>query len=130
MTTAQKDKIISMRKQKATYAAISQEVGIPVNTIKTFCRRNKMVTDATINKPVCKNCGGKLTDTPGAKPRLFCSDACKQAWWNKHRKERVSKKITTHTCPTCGKVFADYVGANRKFCSQECYRERGAGDGR
>lgn len=129
MTKAQKEIILSMRKQKATYATISQEVGIPVNTIKSFCSRNGISAEKPRPQNMCKHCGAALTETPGTKPRLFCSDSCKQAWWNKHRTERVSKKMTAHTCPTCGKVFTDYVGANRKYCSQECYRERGVVDG-
>lgn len=124
MTNLQKDQIIAMREQKVTYATISETLGIPVSTIKTFCRRNSMTTARTQSKPCCKNCGGELTNTPKARPRLFCSDQCRQNWWNKHRRERVSTKIVPHTCPTCGKVFADYSGAHRKYCSQECYRER------
>ena len=37
-----------MREQKATYATISEALGIPVNTIKTFCRRNSMATEAPL----------------------------------------------------------------------------------
>lgn len=129
MTDLQKEKIVAMREQKATYATISETLGIPVSTIKTFCRRNGMTADAPPSKPCCKNCGAELTGTLKAKPRLFCSEQCKQIWWNKHRRERVSEKIIPHTCPACGKVFADYSGANRKYCSQKCYRERGVRDG-
>ena len=129
MTNEQKNQIKTMRQQNITYTAISDALGIPVNTIKTFCRRNGMAAEASKGKQVCKNCGAELNNTLGARPRLFCSDHCKQTWWNKHRRERVSAKIIPHTCPTCGKVFADYSGANRKYCSQECYRERSVRDG-
>ena len=74
MTDLQKEQILAMRKNQATYAAISDALGIPVNTIKTFCRRNGMVTDTVQHKPCCKYCGSELTNTPNAKPRLFCSD--------------------------------------------------------
>ena len=129
MTELQKKQIMGMRKGKATYATISETLGIPVSTIKTFCRRNGMVNESFKGKPCCKNCGAELTNTPKARPRLFCSDQCKQTWWNKHRYERSSVKITPHTCPTCGKLFSDYTGANRKYCSQQCYRERSVRDG-
>lgn len=124
MTDLQKEKIVAMREQKVTYAAISEALGIPVSTIKTFCRRSGMTSERAKSKSHCKNCGSELTVTPRSKPRLFCSEYCKQTWWNKHRKERVSAKMILHTCPTCGKVFADYSGANRKYCSQNCYRGR------
>lgn len=128
MTDLQKKQILTMRQQNATYASISDALGIPIGTIKTFCRRNGM-TSATSNVPLCKNCGAGLTKTPGAKPRLFCSDHCKQQWWNKHRYDRVSKNITQVTCLTCGEEFFDYSGANRKYCSQTCYHRREAHHG-
>ena len=129
MTDLQKKQIVAMRKDNATYAAISETIGIPVGTIKAFCHRNSLTTETPKGKPCCKNCGSELTNTPNAKPRLFCSDHCKQTWWNKHRYERSSTKIAPHTCPTCGMLFTDYTGANRKYCSQECYRERSVRDG-
>ena len=130
MTDLQKNQIMAMRAQNITYAAISDALGIPISTIKTFCRRNGITTDRTPNRPHCKNCGGEIVNTPKARPRLFCSDQCKQAWWNNHRREHISEKIVPHTCQTCGTVFADYSGAKRKYCSQECYRKRGAHDER
>ena len=129
MTDLQKKQIVAMREQRATYTDISDALGIPVSTIKTYCRRIGITTDRVPSKPCCKNCGAELTNTPQARPRLFCSDQCKQTWWNKHRYERSSPKIAPHTCPTCGKLFTDYTGANRKYCSQKCYRERGVRDG-
>lgn len=129
MTDLQKKQIVAMRNEKATYAEISDALGIPVGTIKNHCYRYGLTVGTRISKPRCKNCGAELHQTPKARPRLFCSDRCKQTWWNKHRRERVSAKIIPHTCPTCGKIFADYSGANRKYCSQECYRKRDVRDG-
>ena len=129
MTDLQKKQIAAMRNHKATYAEISEALGIPVGTIKNYCYRYGLTVSTHSNKPRCKNCGAELTNTPKSRPRLFCSDRCKQTWWNKHRHERTSAKIVPHTCPTCGKLFADYSGANRKYCSQECYRERGVRNG-
>lgn len=128
MTDIQKQTIVAMRSRNATYAAIAEAVGIPANTVKTFCRRNGITTAPHTEKSHCKNCGVELTNTPKARAKVFCSVRCKQAWWNKHRWERVSAKLVSHTCPTCGKVFIDYSGAHRKFCSQKCYRERGGTD--
>ena len=31
-------------------------------------------------------------------------------------------KGTEAICPVCGKKFTAYAGANRKYCSQACYR--------
>ena len=129
MTEKQMSQIVEMRKNNITYAAIAEETGIPIGSIKTFCRREGMTTKKTPTVPTCKYCGAVLRSTPHSRPRLFCSDKCKQTWWNHHRGDRVSSKMLPHTCSTCGNVFMDYAGANRKYCSQACYRDRGQGDG-
>ena len=124
MTDSQKEIIITMRAKKSTYASIAEVVGIPANTVKTFCRRNDVTTEMLTESKCCKNCGKKLSSTPKVRTRLFCCDKCKQIWWNKHRGKRVSSKIVSHNCLVCGKIFNDYSGANRKYCSQKCYRKR------
>lgn len=131
MTNEQREIIASMRQKHLSYTTISKELGLSINTVKSFCRRNGMATkNVRTDAPRCKNCGGIIDNTAGIKPRLFCSDHCKQAWWNKHRHERISENIVPHVCPICGKAFNDYIGANRKYCSQTCYRERNKHDGK
>lgn len=129
MTKGEKEGIISMRKSNLSYAEISEKTGFSVSAIKTFCHRQGLT--ATTHKPGvnCKNCGKLITKKSKQRPRLFCSDQCKQTWWNKHRKERNSSSIVPHVCATCGKTFNDYSGANRKYCSQACFRERNKHDG-
>ena len=125
MTNEQRELITAMRCKRLSYTTISKELGLSVNTVKSFCRRNGMVTEkAKTDASHCKNCGSIIYNNDGVRPRLFCSVHCKQAWWNKHRHERVSENIVSHVCPTCGKFFDDYYGANRKYCSQACYHER------
>lgn len=130
MTNEQREMIIAMRHKQLSYTTISKEMGLSVNTVKSFCRRHGMVAEKVkTDVPRCKNCGGIINNNFCVKPRLFCSDHCKQTWWNKHRHERVSEKIVSHVCRTCGKTFNDYSGANRKYCSQACYWERNKHDG-
>ena len=129
MHATQKAKIIAMRKKKASYASIAEAVGLSVGTVKSFCHRNNINAGPTPVVRRCKNCGGAIKEESKTKPRLFCCDHCRQEYWNKHRAEKPSRKITPHTCVTCGKVFMDYIGANRKYCSQDCYRERSGADG-
>ena len=131
MNLTQKETIINMREKRMTYAAIAQETGLSINTVKSICYRNG-VAKAKEEEPLvpcCKNCGEPITEKSKQRPRLFCSDQCKQTWWNKHRKERNSSSIVPHVCATCGKTFNDYSGANRKYCSQACFRERNKHDG-
>ena len=124
MTNEQKNIIRNMRMQNETYAAISDAVGIPIGTIKSYCNRHKPASQ-TADTVLCKKCGNGIKNKPKAKPRLFCCDQCRQIWWNTHRTNRQSEKLQSFTCAICGKVFVDYIGANRKYCSQTCYRRRG-----
>ena len=128
MTNEQKNIIRNMRMQNETYAAISDAVGIPIGTIKSYCHRHKP-TIQTADTIFCKKCGTGIKNKPKAKPRLFCCDQCRQKWWNVHRANRQSEKMQSFTCAICGKEFVDYIGANRKYCSQTCYRRRGEIDG-
>ena len=89
MTDLQKEKIVAMREQKATYAAISETIGIPIGTIKAFCHRNSLTTETPKGKPCCKNCGGEfyikwqkiiITQHVGNEYFLLCPH-CKTIGW-------------------------------------------------
>lgn len=128
MTNEQKNIIHKMRMQNETYAVISNAVGMPIGTIKSYCHRHNAAFKST-NSTICKNCGADIKDKPKAKPRLFCCGQCRQKWWNAHRANRHSEKLQSFTCTICGKEFVDYIGAKRKYCSQTCYKRRGEIDG-
>lgn len=129
MTKSEKEAIIKLRRKNLSYAEIAKTTGHTVNAIKTFCYRNDL-TEAALKVGInCKNCNKVLTDKASKRPRIFCSEKCKQNWWNKHRKERNSSKLVPHICAVCGETFKDYSGANRKYCSQACYRERNRHNG-
>lgn len=126
MNTAQKQAIHEMRHQQLGYTQIAKELDLSVNTVKSYCFRNGLSTDALVsNATLCRNCGKVITEKSRTRPRKFCCPQCKRAWWNAHRCERASSKLTTYVCETCGKSFSDYGNTHRKFCSQACYRERG-----
>ena len=59
--------------------------------------------------------------TPGAKRKMFCSDACRVAWWNCHKDLVTRKAVYMIPCAGCGKVFKSYGNRNRKYCSHGCY---------
>ncbi|MBQ3909392.1 MAG: helix-turn-helix domain-containing protein [Bacteroidaceae bacterium] len=42
MTSQEKQRIAVMRSNGMSYNAIATELGIPVNSVKTFCRRNSL----------------------------------------------------------------------------------------
>ena len=42
MTDLERRKIVVLRSEGKSYSAISCELNLPVNTVKTFCRRNRL----------------------------------------------------------------------------------------
>lgn len=133
--TAEEIKTISDLQQRGLgYKKIATLTGLPVNSVKTYCRRHK-VDSQTAEEPqaFCRGCGKPIQRIPQAKPRLFCSDSCRMHFWNSHRDEVRHKAIYTFTCPYCGREFQSIGNPNRKYCSRECVanarRKGGAVDG-
>ncbi len=137
MTDLQKQQIIEMRTEGKTYADISEILCLPIGTVKAFCSRNApkneplpiasseteqiqvmIPEDATIG---CKRCGQPLVNTPGHRPKTFCSPACQRQYRQEHNELIQHYAVITITCPVCGKAFSDYRSHNRKYCSHSCY---------
>ncbi len=131
MTTDEKARIRQMRFEGMSYAQISSNLNISENTIKSFCRRNNLPVGGIILSPdatpeskdntVCRHCGKQLRQNPKHKPKKFCSDACRRAWWKAHKENLDRKAIYHFTCACCGKVFESYGNNRRKYCGHACY---------
>lgn len=130
MTNEEKSRIAEMRRDGVGYKKIAQTLGLSEGTVKTFCHRNGlaaagMAVPQAENKPFpqqpCKHCGKMILQIPGRKEKKFCSDDCRNSWWNKHLTEVKRKSMTDYICPACGKSFSAYGKRNRKYCSHECY---------
>jgi uncharacterized protein YjcR len=120
MDSNQKQKIKRLRTQGESYAAIAKKLGISVNTIKSYCRRNKNEITSQISD-ACGNCVKPLVHTPGAKKKRFCSDKCRMTWWANHPEAVNRKAIYRFICSTCKLEFQSYGNANRKYCSRACF---------
>lgn len=120
----QKSTIFSMRQQGLTCVEIADMLGISPNTVKSICRRSK-VKATPQSTAVCRNCGKPLVQTPRAKPKTFCSNQCRYAWWNRVRSKRAYRLI----CRQCGKEFISFGNKNKKFCGRECYLLSKYGEG-
>jgi len=126
MTSAQKDIIMKLRHRNKGYSEIATQLGVSVNTVKSYCYRSGLSTTQLKETAFfCQNCGRAITEPSKTRPRKFCCTKCKQAWWNKHRLERKSSKICVFVCTSCGRRFYDYTHSNRKYCSLACYQKRG-----
>ena len=119
MTDKQKQQIITLRRNGAGYGTIASQLGVSINTVKSFCRRHSLV--AKTAGAVCEQCGKPITQNPGRKRKRFCSDACRNKWCNSHLDLVKRKAVYTFTCPACGKKFIVYGNSHRKFCSHACY---------
>lgn len=124
MNITQKETIKALRLRGESYNNIAEALGISVNTIKSFCRRNNL-NDTAINKPeedsFCRQCNASLKHTPKKKQKVFCSDKCRMRWWNA-RPEKIRRKAAKqYICITCGRDFTGYGSRERKFCSRACY---------
>lgn len=138
MTDNQKKQIIKLRAEGMGYGTIAKKLDMPVNTVKSFCRRNKLNGSIEEETPVlppgettfCENCGKAIRQIKGRKPKRFCCDACRNKWWNSHLDLVKRKKIYSFKCLHCGKEFHLYGDSRRKYCSHECYiTERFKGGG-
>ena len=130
MTDEQRSAIVEYRREGLGYKKISRLTGICESTIKTFCHRNGLAGKAgpktkapDTMKKTCQCCGNPIIQYPGRKEKKFCSDSCRNRWWNSHLHLVKRKAMYDFVCPTCGKSFSAYGNRNRKYCSHECYIE-------
>jgi len=130
MTADEKAKITHMRLEGVGFVKISTDLGISVNTIKSYCRRKALpgggigyipAETEKQNTTRCKQCGKPLTQNPKRKVKRFCSDTCRLKWWNTHREAVNMKTASQITCADCGKEFSCYSRENRKYCCHSCY---------
>ena len=118
MTKEQKTLILYYREQHMTYRQIGEKLGLSPDTVKTFCRRNTPREDRTeaSASSQCRNCGAPVHPLPGRRERLFCSPACRTAYWRKHNLLGKAPRY----CAGCGALLTG-GSASRKYCSHACY---------
>ena len=124
MTAEQKTKITELRKCGESYKAISDKLGISVNTIKSYCKRHQLecpTKSVPENIRFCLQCDAEIPQIPHRKAKKFCSDQCRNLWWRNHSAEIHRKSEQIFICPVCRSEFSAYSSSNRKYCSRICY---------
>ncbi len=128
MTNEQKFQIRKLRQGNCSYSNIASTLGVTLSAVKGYCQRNglagvRAVTEATPGSAIscCKKCGKEIRQRPGIKEIKFCSESCRQSWWNAHQDQVSRKAVYKYTCACCGKPFSAYGNAHRKYCSHPCY---------
>ena len=120
MTKGEKLLIAQYRAQGMGYTAIADALGLPKNTVKSFCRRNGLGKDsvqATMAENICRQCGEVIRQNEQHKKRRFCSSACRLTWWHAHRD--CGRNAIKRVCPACQKEFA--TDRRQTYCSHACY---------
>lgn len=92
MTAQQMEQIAVLRQQNYPYSFIGKELSLSPNTVKSVCRRKGFEAEAPrktktekANAVLCKNCHKPFV-LGTRKDAVFCSDACRTAWWRNNRK--------------------------------------------
>jgi len=122
MTKKEKECVRFLRGEGYGYLAIAPRLGISLNTVKSFCRRNGL--GGIAEKPdrqTCRQCGKPLAQEPKRPARKYCSEACRRIWWKEHSHLVNKKAFYSLTCAHCGKEFQSYGNQKRKYCSHPCY---------
>ena len=115
MTNEMQQKIYELFNKGISYRKIGATLGIAPNTVKAVVTK----TDCN-DRTRCKECGKIIFYTPQRKKKKFCCDACRAAWWSKHREARNLKATYNYVCPNCGKIFTAYGNPYRVYCSRAC----------
>ena len=133
MNQQQKEHITKLRTQGISYGRIAKTLGVSVNTVKSFCRRQKDPRQIPASTPekklaqnqnrICPNCAAMLLQKPGHRQKRFCSEHCRRSWWAAHPEEAKKETWRSATCCQCGKCFSYYRNRKRKYCSQRCYQQ-------
>lgn len=122
MTTKLESQITRLRRMGKGYGSIADELGVSLNTVKSFCRRKGLTGRVSEGGVVrCAFCGAEVPQAEHRKPKKYCSDACRMKWWNAHRHLLHRRTGVVFHCLSCGREFTDYASAGRKYCSHACY---------
>lgn len=101
------------RKAGMGYKQIAKELDLSANSVKSYCRRNGLGSEAleqSLPESACVNCGKSIEQK---KKKRFCPDKCRNQWWNSHLNQVKRKAIYEYICPVCGKSFSVYGNAKR-----------------
>lgn len=127
MNDIQRQQIHTLRNAGYSYGKIATKLNINENTIKTYCKRHGLggiakktpLTDSPFQQ--CLNCGISIQQNPRRKEKKFCSDKCRNMWWNSHLDKVNRKAYYQLTCQHCNRIFFSYGNKQRKYCSHDCY---------
>lgn len=69
--------VLPYRKAGIGYKQIAKELDLSANSVKSYCRRNGLSSEAleqSLPESACENCGKSIEQKKGKKKKRFCSD--------------------------------------------------------
>ena len=120
MTKQEIEQLQLMRSKGVPSAEIAERLCVSVNTVRSYIRRHPLPKELQSS---CLYCGSLITVVKGRKEKRFCSDKCRNRWWNTHTEQVKRKAYYRLVCEYCGKEFESYGNKNRKYCSRACYAD-------
>ena len=129
MNNEQKQRMLRLRGEGKTYAAIAGIMDISTSAVKSFFSReggkaeqsvSDDMPDETSMPGFCRQCGADLHIRVGNRMKRFCSERCRQKWWRAHP-GTISDKASVSVCVGCGKPFKNRGNPGRRYCSRACY---------
>lgn len=121
MTEEQKQKIEIMRRDSIGYKKIAKELSINLDSVKRYCKNHHLQEGDLLQLDgLCRYCKKPLENTPHKRPKKYCSDSCRRAWWSEHREAMNCKAVYQHRCLQCGIKFENSK-KKANFCSRICY---------
>lgn len=78
MSNIDKQKIREMRESGLQFNEISEELGISLNSIKSYCRRENVQQG---ERTVCKQCGKPVNQNINKRKKEFCCPRCRLKYW-------------------------------------------------
>lgn len=84
MSNLEKERIKELRGQGLQFNEISESLGISLNSIKSYCRRENIELGERI---VCKQCGRPVNQNLNKRKKEFCSDRCRLKYWRAHKND-------------------------------------------
>ena len=103
MTEAMGKHIRELRIKGLGYQTIAIVVGSTKETVRYYCKTHGLMGEAelarlnyeeNLKRPEnCKCCGAKLIRNRHSGKKLFCSNRCRQSWWQKAANVRILRQF-------------------------------------
>lgn len=138
----ERERVRELRLSGLGYEAIAEKMGLSIFAVLDYCVELGIPGEGEIYLSVpgltergtafhkmssscgrvCQQCGAQILQGTMGRPRRFCSNECKNTYWNSLRVKR-KRSGRLAICKNCGAPFraVNESKAPRLFCCRKCY---------